>query len=149
MGRKVISEATKWQIIGMKGGSMISYKEIPRRLKNSENCVRNTLETLKTTGGIQRHAGSGRLKKATEHKKSLKFHKVRANPRLSYRELTNIFNENREKLLSSNTVRNILLRKNISVYAAVSKPMLMARDRFTRLRWCKERIGGLCKSGSE
>ena len=44
------------------------------------------------------------------------------------------------KRLSSNTVRNILLRKNIGIYAAVRKLMLTVRDRLTRLRWCKERI---------
>ena len=47
MGRKAVSEATKWQIVGMKDGSMISYTEIARRLKISENCVRNTLKTFK------------------------------------------------------------------------------------------------------
>ena len=119
----------------MKNGSMISNREIAKILKISENCVRNTLKTLKTTGGIQRHAGSGRLKKTTELENSLVFRQ--ANPRLGYRELTNTFSEKR---LSSNTVRNISLKK-ICVYAAVRKPLLTARDRLTRLRWCKERIG--------
>ena len=58
MGRKAVSEAaTKWQIIGMKDGSMISNREIAR-LKISEDCIRNTLKTLKTTGCIQHHAES-------------------------------------------------------------------------------------------
>ena len=33
MGRKAIREATKWQIIGMKDGSMISNREKARGLK--------------------------------------------------------------------------------------------------------------------
>ena len=78
-----------------------------------------------------------RLKKATERENSVIFCQVRTNPKLSYHELTDTFNENREKRLSSNTVRNILLRKNIGVYAAVRKPMLTVRDRLTRLR-CKK-----------
>ena len=67
MGRKAVREATSWQIVGMKCSSMISNREIARRLKILENCVKNTLKTLKTTSGIQRHAGSGRLKKTTGH----------------------------------------------------------------------------------
>ena len=62
-------------------------------------------------------------------KSSLIFHEVRANPKLSYRELTNTFIENCEKCLSSITVKNILL-----------KPMLTARHWLIRLRWCKDRI---------
>ena len=120
---------------------MISNKEIARRLKISENCVRNTLKTLKMTGVIQYHAGPRRLRKTTERENSLLFRQEGTNPRLSYHELTNTFNENSEKCLSSNTVRNILLTKNIGVYAVVRKPMLTASDRLTRLRWCKERIG--------
>ena len=50
MCRKAVSEATKLQIIGMMDGSMISNREITTRLKISENCVRNTLKTFKTTG---------------------------------------------------------------------------------------------------
>ena len=65
MVRKAVSKATKCQIIGMNDGLIISNREIPRKLKILENCVRNTLKILKTTGGIQRQ--------------------VRANPRLSYR----------------------------------------------------------------
>ena len=63
MSQKAISEAAKWQIIGIKDDFMIKNREIARRLKISENCVRNTLKTFKTTGGIQRHVGYGRLKK--------------------------------------------------------------------------------------
>ena len=49
MGRKAVSEATNWQIIGIKDGSMISNREIAR-LKISENCVINNLKTFITTG---------------------------------------------------------------------------------------------------
>ena len=59
-----------------------------------------------------------------ECKNSLILHQVRANSRLSYHELTNTFSENCEIHLSSNTVRNILLRKKIGVYAAIRKPMV-------------------------
>ena len=62
MGRKAVSELTKW---------MISNREIARKLKISENCVRNTLKTLKTTGDIQRHVGLGRLKKLRSAKTAL------------------------------------------------------------------------------
>ena len=62
MGRKAVSKAAKWQIIGIKDGSMINNREIARGLKISENCVRNIMKTFKKTGGIQRYAGSGRLK---------------------------------------------------------------------------------------
>ena len=47
----------------MKNGSMIINREIARRKKISENCLRNNLETFKETGSTQRHAGFGMLKK--------------------------------------------------------------------------------------
>ena len=58
MGQKSVSEATKWQIVGMKDGSMISNREVARGLKISVNCIRNTLKTFKMIGGTQCHAGS-------------------------------------------------------------------------------------------
>ena len=48
-GQKAVSEATKWQIIGMKNGSMISHREIASRLLISENCFRNTRKTFQKT----------------------------------------------------------------------------------------------------
>ena len=47
----------------MKDWSMINNREIARRSKISEKCIRNTLKTFKMTGGILHHAGSRRLKK--------------------------------------------------------------------------------------
>ena len=67
MGRKTVSEATKWQKVGMKDCSMINNREIARRLKISENCFKNTLKTLK------RHAVSRRLKKLCSMKIVLYF----------------------------------------------------------------------------
>ena len=109
----------------MKDGPMISNRKIAKRLKISENCVRNTLKALKTIGGIQRHAGSEKLKKNNHGNLNLGwylFRQIRTNPSLSYREFTNTLNENREKRLSSNTVRNILLRKKIGVMQLLENP---------------------------
>ena len=55
MGQKVVRETTK--IIDMKGGPMINNRETPYELLISENCVINTVEKFKMTGGIQRHPG--------------------------------------------------------------------------------------------
>ena len=65
----------------MKDGSMINNREIARRFKISENSVNirrfkifeNTLKTFKMIGGIQSHAGSGRLKKLRSAKTVLYF----------------------------------------------------------------------------
>ena len=74
-----------------------------------------------------------KVKKNLQNTKAvLILRQVRTNPRLSYRELTKKFNENSEKSLFLNTVRNNLLRKNIAVSAAVKKPTLTARDQLTR-----------------
>ena len=75
----MLNEVTGWQIIGMKDGSSISNREITSRLI-SENWVRNTLTTFKTTGVTQRLPASGMLIKTSKRENSLS---LRANPRLS------------------------------------------------------------------
>ena len=50
MGRKAVSEVTNWHIIGIKDFSMISNRELARRLKISENCVIKNLKKFITTG---------------------------------------------------------------------------------------------------
>ena len=62
-----MSEETKWELMVMKHPS----GELASRFLISESCVRNTQTTFKTTVCIQRHPGSGRLKKTTTNGSSL------------------------------------------------------------------------------
>ena len=62
------------------------------------------------------------------HKNSFIFFQVKANPCLSYCQLTKTFNKDCEKHTSSNTFRHILLRKDIGIYAAVTKSMMIFRE---------------------
>ena len=61
---------------------MISNRN-SKKVNNFRELRQNTLKTFKKTGGIQRHAGTGRLKNTTECESSLICCQVRANPRLA------------------------------------------------------------------
>ena len=83
-------------LIGMNDNFRVSNREIASRLLISENYIRNTLETFKTTDGVQHHLESRRLKKQTNKQtkckkktfkkitESLLFCQAKVNTRLSY-----------------------------------------------------------------
>ena len=99
----------------MMDGPRISNRKIESRLFIYENCVRYL-------------------------RASLIFRQVRDNIRLSYREITETFNENRKNHVSSATVQNISLRNKVGIYPAVIKPMMRARNMLIGVSWCEERI---------
>ena len=140
MGKKSVSEETKWQIVGMTKLN-ISNREIDRRLGVSEKCVRTTLRNYSEFKQVKDLPRSGRPRKLSEKSENYIFRMQRKDPKKSYKNIAREFNESSVNItISKSTVRRVLKRKGLDAFVAARKPLLTARDRLQRLRWCRERL---------
>ena len=140
MGKKKVTEAQRWQIIGLLKDKTKSQKEIAQLVGVSEKCVFTTKRNYDTTSSCKELPRSGRPSKLTSRDESYIFRKVRVNPSISYRQLAADFSSKFEKVrVNKDTIRKILLKKKIQSYVAIRKPLLTFQDRLKRLKWCRER----------
>ena len=122
----------------MKGGTK-SNREIARLIGVSEKCVRTTKQNFLHTGGASEKTRPGRPLSTTRKDDSALFRAVRANPRISYKELTTEFNTTQNTSISQSTARQILIKYKIGVYSTLKKPLLRPYDKQRRLKWCCEK----------
>ena len=92
MGKKSVSLAQKWQIVGLKSSNSHSNREIARLVGISEKCVRTTLINHKKSGDVKGYHASGRPSKTSDRDERWIFRKARENPYLNYRDLASEFN---------------------------------------------------------
>jgi transposase len=139
MGRKVVSEQTKWQIIAY---HKISYANtsIADLLKISEHCVRNTIEKWEKTGDVKDLKRSGRPRKTTQKEDSILFRLSRMSPMASLPQLRSKWlNLDGTPKASVQTISRRLLSFKLSSHIAIEKPMLTKNNRAIRYKWCLER----------
>lgn len=140
MGKKAISEDTRWQIIGMSKLN-VSNVFIGKQLGVSEKCVRTTLRNFKLNNTVQDSPRCGRPTELTPKDKSKIFRMQRKNPTLSFRKIAKEFNSSGLNVrVSHETVRKVLRNKGLLSYVAIRKPLLTLRDRLKRKKWCKDRL---------
>ena len=139
MGKRRITQGERWQIIALIKEGTKSNREIARLIGVSEKCVRTTKQNFLHTGGASEETRPGRPLSTTRKDDSALFRAVRANPRISYKELTTEFNTTRNTSISQSTVRRILIKYKIGVYSALKKLRLRPYDKQRRLKWCRER----------
>ena len=105
MGKRHITQGERWQIIAHIKEGTNSNREITRLIGVSEKCVRTTKQNFLHTGGASEKTRPGRPLSTTRKDNSALFRAVRANPRISYKELTTEFNTTRNTSISQSTVR--------------------------------------------
>ena len=114
MGKKAISEETRWQIIGMSKMN-VSNVFIGKQLGVSEKCVRTTLRNFKLNNTVQDSPRCGRHTELTPKDKSKIFRMQRKNPTLSFRKIAKEFNSSGLNVhVSHETVRKVLRNKDFT-----------------------------------
>ena len=88
MGKRRITQGERWQIIAHIKEGTKSNREIARLIGVSEKCVRTMKQNFLHTGGASEKTRPGRPLSTTKKDDSALFRAVRANPRISYKELT-------------------------------------------------------------
>ena len=139
MGKRRITQGERWQIIAHIKEGTKSNREIARLIGVSKKYAQTTKQNFLHTGDSSKKTRPGRPLSTTRKDDSALFRAVRANPRISYKELTTEFNTARNTSISQSTVRRILIKYKIGVYSALKKPLLHPYDKQRRLKWCRER----------
>ena len=73
MGAKKVSDATKWQIIGLKNGGNHSNVAIAKLVGVSDKCVRTTVKNMFLRNSVKDAPRSGRPPKMSNREKSVLF----------------------------------------------------------------------------
>lgn len=139
MGRKAISEATRWQIVGLSKNESNSMRKIAELVGVSEKCVRTTLRNYKESGSVKDKKRVGRPEKVSEREKSFISRNFIKEKRQTLRKGTAELNSALNKSISYSTVRRVLMSKDINAQLSIRKPFLSINDKKKRLKWCKER----------
>jgi hypothetical protein len=129
MVRRRISEAQKWQIIGMHTTGM-SFKAIGRQMCYHYTVVSRLVRKHTQTNNVKDLPRSGRSR-VTSDRDNRAF---ATSPVLKQHWLPN-------RRLSTRTVRNHLKSAGLKSRRFIKRPLLADRHRRTRLAWCLARRG--------
>ena len=139
MGKKAISEALKWQIVGLSKDKVNSMRKIEKLVWESEKCVRTTLSNFKSSGSVKDKRRTGRPEVTTDREKSFISRNVVRVGKMSLRKSATEFRSSLNKRISYSTIRRVLNSKGVISKLAIKKPFLSIVDRKKRLKWCRER----------
>jgi transposase len=138
MVRRRISEAQRWQIIGMHTTGM-SFKAIGRPMGYHYTVVRRLVRKHTQTNNVKDLPRSDRPR-VTSDRDDRAFHRlVRRMPFATSPVLKQHWLPNRR--LSTRTVRNRLKSAGLKSRRVIKGPLLADRHRRTRLAWCLTRRG--------
>ena len=104
MGKKSVSEGTKWKIVGIYENIKLSYREIAKRIGVSEFCVRSTLKKYKNNKQIKDLPRIGPPKKLSFRQERVIFRIAREHFKWSYQKIANEFNIRYYKYWMSNNL---------------------------------------------
>ena len=136
MARRRLSDATRWQIIGMSNAGL-SGREIFRRLGYSQSVICSLLNKFQQTNHVQDRARSGRPRKTSRREDGALLRLVRRFPFLTSTVVKQRWLPNRP--LSTRTVRNRLRASGYRARRPIRRPMLTPGQKVARLYWCQKR----------
>jgi transposase len=138
MVRRRISEAQKWQIIGMHTTGM-SFKAIGRQMCYHYTVVSRLVRKHTQTNNVTDLPRSGRSRVTSDRDNRALQCLVRRVPLATSPVLKQHWLPNRR--LSTRTVRNHLKSAGLKSRRFIKRPLLADRHRRTRLAWCLARRG--------
>ena len=136
MARRRLSDATRWQIIGMSNAGL-SGQEISRHLGYSQSVICRLLNKFQQTNQLQDRARSGRPRKTSRREDGALLRLVRRFPFLTSTVVKQRWLPNRP--LSTRTVRNRLRASGYRAHRPIRRPMLTPGQKAVRLYWCQQR----------
>jgi transposase len=138
MVRRRISEAQRWQIIGMHTTGM-SFKAIGRQMGYHYTVVSRLVRKHTQTNNVKDLPRSGRPRVTSDRDDRALQRLVRRMPFATSPVLKQHWLPNRR--LSTRTVRNRLKSAGLKSRRVIKRPLLADRHRRTRLAWCLARRG--------
>ena len=136
MVRRRISEAQRWQIIGMHTTG-ISFKAIGRQMGYQYTVVRRLVRKHTQTNNVKDLPRSARPRVTSDHDDRALQRLVRWMPFATSSILKQHWLPNRR--LSTRTVRNCLKSAGRKSRRVIKRPLLADRHRRSRLAWCLAR----------
>ena len=136
MARRRLSDASRWQIIGMSNAGL-SGREISRRLGYSQSVICSLLNKFQQTNHVQDRARSWRPRKTSWREDGALLRLVRRFPFLTSTIVKQRWLQNRT--LSTRTVRNTLRASSYRARRPIRWPMLTPGQKAPRLYWCQQR----------
>jgi transposase len=138
MLRRRISEAQRWQIIGMHTTGM-SFKAIGRQMGYHYTVVSHLVRKYTQTNNVKDLPRSGRPRVTADCDERALQRLVRRMPFTSSPVIKQHWLSNRR--LSTRTVRNRLKSAGLKSRRVIKRPLLTDRHRRSRLAWCLARHG--------
>ena len=138
MVRRRISEARRWQIIGMHTAGM-SFKAIERQMGYHYTVVSRLVRKHTQNNNVKDLPRSGRPRITSDCDNRALCRLVRRMPFATNPVLKQHWLPNRH--LSTGTVRNRLKSAGLKSRRVIKRPLLADRHRRTRLAWCLARRG--------
>ena len=135
MAHRRLSDATRWQIIGMSKAGL-SGREISRRLGYSQSVICLLPNKFQQTNHVQDRARSGRPQKTSRREDGALLTLVRRFPFLTRTVVKQRWLPNLP--LSTRTVRNRLRAFGYRTRRPIRRPMLTPGQKAARLYWCQQ-----------
>lgn len=136
MARRRLSEALRWQIIGMHATGM-SFKAIGRQLGYCHSVISRLIRKHQTTGHVKDLPRSGQPKKTTPRNDRNLARLVRREPFATSTLLKRLWLPHTP--LSSRTVRRRLSALGLKSRRVIKRPALSDNHKRLRLQWCLAR----------
>lgn len=141
MGRRSVSDAIKWQMVGMVKTGM-SYRAIAAALNVSKTCVEHTVRRYNESGTVMEAPRSGRPRQTTPRQDRKLLVTSRKNRNASLSELLSVMkSEDANYNLSLSSVSSRLRDQGMNSFFAIRKPLLNTLAQKRRSIWCRQRRG--------
>lgn len=138
MGKKSVSEALKWQIIGMRRCGR-THREIAAQLAVSKTCVTNTIKKFDEEGTVTDKQRSGRPR-ATSVRDDRQISRIsKMNRKASIRAIKREFEDSTQKQVSTMTISRRLREFGMYSYMLLLKPLLSNKNKQNRKIWCRSK----------
>jgi transposase len=125
------------RVIALSQHTSKSNREIARDVRISEKAVRNILKLFNETGStLSRRSQCGRKRKLTKREEDSIIRESKKNPRLSSSQLKKACGYVGE-MVSTSTIRKILLKGGRKAYRPLKRPKLTPRHRQKRQEWAR------------
>ncbi|KAK7097776.1 hypothetical protein V1264_004707 [Littorina saxatilis] len=136
MARRRLSEAIRWQIIGM-DATGASFKAIGRQLGYHYTVISRLVRKHRQTGDFKDRPQSGRPRVTSEREDRALLRIIRREPFSTSTVLKRTWLPNRH--LSTRTVRNRLKAAGMAARRVIKRPRLTDDHKRRRLAWCLAR----------
>lgn len=137
MARRKLSEATRWQIIGMRNAGM-SLRQIGTQIGRHHSIISKLLKKYRATNEVKDLPRPGRPRKTTVREDRALLRLVRRRSFDSSSRLRQEWLPGRP--ISNRTVRNRLKAAGYRARRPIKRPRLSPAHKAARLAWCNDRL---------